>query len=525
MSILHRPENGKRLEEPHEPDANELDDLDSDPTIAEDVLPSVTLTESINRWRARVSRAINDCTSRADCETLLETATRALLEVHRIDKTVHPKMADISWMHIWDALQEMADGMDIPAGRAQMVFARAQELHQSNRKNGHRIEIEIAPPAGPEDYGPDLRADSRELLPEVEIQPLKLIQPRAWIGTPLPEPEWVVRNRIPRGDVSITIGDGGTGKTTLALQLAANKARGESDWIGAVIDGEAGPVIFLSCEEPEPIVRWRLDKIGRKQGFDYLELDNLHMHFAEPAESLLGIPDRKLIIAPTPLFLSLEKSAMEIKPHLIIVDNVTATYGGNQLDRTQARAYVNLFRSLARRTGAAVLLLDHPTQSGMASGTGRGGSNDWHNAVRARFYISEPKSDDDTQPDSGLRIFEVKKINYGARGERVQLRFDEFTYVLDGGASPLSKIAAEAEVDNLFLALLDKYTARKVNVGCKKGTSYAPSVFSKDPDANGTNQAAFKTSMERHFKAGRIRVEPYGPPAREHHRIARTEVS
>jgi hypothetical protein len=49
---------------------------------------------------------------------------------------------------------------------------------------------------------------------------------------------------------------------------------------------------------------------------------------------------------------------------------------------------MGLMRQLARKTKAAVLLLQHPNQAGMKEGTGTSGSGHWNNAARSRLYFS-----------------------------------------------------------------------------------------------------------------------------------------
>jgi RecA-family ATPase len=411
-----------------------------------------------------------------------------------------------------DITQAMVD-FTIGAIDQSVVEKAVCEAFKRQEQKGDDGPTESAQPIEPPDDQP----------PPPAVKSLKLIRPRDWKGTVIQPPRWIVRNRIPIADVSLYVGDGATGKTTTALQLGANVVRGAPDWLGAVIDVEPGPVLIFSGEEPEWVIRWHLNNIGKKQGFDYLELDNLYLCFVDPSESLLGIADRQTIIKPTPLFRLLEVWVMENRPALVIIDNVAATYGGNQLDRTQARAYVSMFRSLAHKSGAGILLLDHPTQSGMKSGTGRGGSNDWHNSVRARIYLSEIESEGEVQADPDLRLFEVKKTSYSKKGETLKLRYDEGTFVVDGTPSPLTKIASETEAENLFLALLDKFSARKIEVGCKPGPNFAPSVFSKDPDAKGYKPAALKAAMERLFKAGRIDLDERGPASKRRHPIIRSE--
>ena len=247
-------------------------------------------------------------------------------------------------------------------------------------------------PNGPEDFG--LAADDErypDYEPERTIETpalpalLTLVCPPAWRDVPLEPMRWLATNRIPAGDVTILSGDGGGGKTTVALQLAVAVERGLGDWLGTVC--EPGPVIFFSGEEPEAEMRRRLQRVSHKRGLDPVNLENLHFHFADPDACLLGVSRREGPIAPTPLFASLAAAVLEIRPALIVVDSIAATFGGNQNDRVHARTFVAMFRRLAQQANCAVLLLDHPSLSGITSGTGRGGSMDWQNATRARLHL------------------------------------------------------------------------------------------------------------------------------------------
>ena len=55
-------------------------------------------------------------------------------------------------------------------------------------------------------------------------KPLPVIDPRTWQGVPVKERQWFVEGLIPAGTVTSLSGDGGTGKSQLALQLIAASA-------------------------------------------------------------------------------------------------------------------------------------------------------------------------------------------------------------------------------------------------------------------------------------------------------------
>jgi RecA-family ATPase len=347
---------------------------------------------------------------------------------------------------------------------------------------------------------------------------LALVTPKQWTDVDLEEMCWLATYRIPANDVTILSGDGGNGKTTVALQLGVSVACDLGDWLGTTTT--SGSVVFFSAEEPQGEMRRRLVGIAHKRGINPDDIEHLHFHFAEPDKALLGISTHGVTIAPTATFHALSRSVMEIRPALLIVDSVAAVFGGNQNDRVHARTFVSLFRRLAREADCAVVLLDHPSLSGMNSGTGRGGNMDWSNVVRSRLYLRTANEDDDT-----FRELEVVKSNYGPVGEKVQLRWEEGSFVIKGSLSTLQREATFAKIDDLFLTLLDKRTAQGRHVGSKASRSYAPSEFSKDPDAGGVKTKALEAAMERLFTAGKIVNVEHGPPSKRVSRIARAEVS
>jgi RecA-family ATPase len=344
---------------------------------------------------------------------------------------------------------------------------------------------------------------------------LHLVCPPAWRDVPLEPMRWLATNRIPAGDVTILSGDGGGGKTTVALQLAVSVERGLGDWLGTTC--ERGPVIFFSGEEPESEMRRRLHRVARKRALDPADLDRLHFHFADPDACLLGIARPGGTMGPTPLFEALAAAAKEIRPALIAVDSIAATFGGNQNDRVHARTFVGLFRTLARDIGCAILLLDHPSLSGITSGTGRGGSMDWQNATRARLHLETVEGEDGATG----RVLEVKKTNYGPCGEKVRLQWDEGCFVLQGTASAPHQAAANASADQRYLECLDAVTAQGRHVCPGKGRGYAPKEFAEMTQANGMTARAFQAAQERLFAAGAIEAVPYGPPSRGTKLIAR----
>jgi RecA-family ATPase len=333
-----------------------------------------------------------------------------------------------------------------------------------------------------------------------------LVTPCDWPAEEPPPVDWLAFQRIPRGDITTLHGDGAAGKTDIALRLAANIARSAPDWLGHEI--ASGPVVFVSAEEPEREIRRRIWLNAQRDGYDLTSLAALHFWFPEEfAGAVLAVPDRSGVMQPTPLFCLLAAAIEERQPVLVIADNVAATFGGNQNDRVMVRSYINLWRQFAQLPSApAVLLLDHPSLSGLTSGSGRGGNMDWRNAVRSALYLRVP--DEKAEADRGIRIFETVKSNYGPPGQPVRLQWTDGGLQLERAPSSLHRLAKDQECDHTFLRLLDERNAQSRPVYERSGRNYAPAVFAEHEGNGGFTGQAFARAMERLFRNKTIALRP-----------------
>ncbi|MGY3494174.1 AAA family ATPase [Bradyrhizobium sp. USDA 4502] len=345
---------------------------------------------------------------------------------------------------------------------------------------------------------------------------LQTITPAAWKGTEPIKQRWLAYGRIPSGDLTLYSGNGGAGKTETAVQLLVSVAAGLGDWLGCVV--ESGPVFFLSCEEPEANIRDRVERICKQRGIDPNAIDNLHQHYPDLEETWLVTVDRAGRVLKTPLFDKVEKWIAANKPRLVVIDSIAAVFDGEAIARRQVRAFLAMLRKVAREHDTAIVLLDHPSVRGMSDGSGTANSVDWRNSVRSMLHLSDPEKE-----DQDLRVLEVKKSNYGRFGEKVTLRWDGLTFVPEGmgGAPSHHKAAAERDVDELFLRLLDKRNAQGRTVHASNAKGNAPTEFAIDPEANGTTADAFRRAMSRLFDAGKIKKVETGPASRRREHIER----
>ena len=171
-------------------------------------------------------------------------------------------------------------------------------------------------------------------------------------------------------------------------------------------------------------------------------------------------------------------------------------------------------------SAAPLIIAAHPSLAGIATDTGLSGSTAWHNSVRARMYFKAAPGD-----DTALRVLECKKNNYGPVTSIVLVRWKDGVYVVQPGVGSLQRVAAEQDADHLFLKLLHRLADQGRNVSDKVSSSYAPTVFASEPDAQDAkaSKKVFAEAMARLFKAGKIRVVPFGPASKMRSRIVEVE--
>jgi RecA-family ATPase len=98
-----------------------------------------------------------------------------------------------------------------------------------------------------------------------------------------------------------------------------------------------------------------------------------------------------------------------------------------------------------------VLLCAHPSASGLANGSGAGGSTAWNNTLRSRLYLTHPASDPD-QPagPSHHRVLTRMKANYAARDGRVEIEWRAGAFVVKDLTRPLDDAATWAAIGAMF---------------------------------------------------------------------------
>ena len=353
------------------------------------------------------------------------------------------------------------------------------------------------------------------------VKELPILAGDSLAGLEIPLRRWIVQDLIPDRTVTMLSGDGGIGKSLLALQLAIAVSM-QREWIGTL--PEYGPAIYVSAEDDRDELHRRVAGIAAKQGIDLTDLRDLHMIPLAGSDAVMGVPEGKAnLIRETAVWRGLVQHVERLRPRLIVLDTLADVFAGNEIARQEARQFVGQLRGLALRFELAVVLLAHPSLDGLRSGSGTSGSTAWSNSVRSRLYIEKLKMEDDSDIDPDLRVLRVKKANYGPSGNDITLRWASGCFGLEGSGNSLERIAADAKADDVFLTMLKQFRTEGRDVCARQCSTYAPNVFASHPDLKGVRKRDFLDAMNRLLKEGKISVETFGPPSRQRTRLVINE--
>src|SRR5262249_30264344 len=345
-------------------------------------------------------------------------------------------------------------------------------------------------------------------------QPLVFINMSSWDNEPVPEQDWSVLNRIPRQQCVLFSGEGAAGKSTEQLHLSAAHVLGR-DWLGTM--PAQGPALFIDAEDGEKVIHRRLAAITAHYGVTFNDLikGGLHLISCFGQDAVLATASRNGKIEPTALYQQILEAVGDIKPVMIGIASSANVYTGSEIDRSQVQQFVGLMTHLPIVANGSVVLISHPSLTGVTTESGISGSTQWHNAVRARFYMKgvKPKGvkpEEGDEPDTDLREIVFEKNNYGPVSDSITLRYQNGLFLPVAGATSFERAAREAKAAAMFLDQLGK-DEMNLSMNSHSG-NYAPRVLARmlNTKNQGVTEKDLGEAMQRLYAAGKIRVENYG---------------
>jgi RecA-family ATPase len=260
-----------------------------------------------------------------------------------------------------------------------------------------------------------------------KIHPLRAHNFAELGDVPPPPREWLVEGLIPFGTVTFISGDGGVGKTLLGQQLIMAAALG-LPWIGRPTK-QAGS-IALFCEDEATEIHRRALGIAQHHGVTLKDPRLRAVRFlSEVGEdnALTRFSWSEGGSSPyqtSRLYETIRDWAVQRRARLVLLDSLHDVFIGNENYRPEAKAFVRALSLLAQAIDGAVVVLAHPSMTGLQSGSGTSGSTAWNNAVRSRLYLTRREPARGGAVDGTARVLKTMKANYGAIGDSIALRWE-----------------------------------------------------------------------------------------------------
>ena len=331
-----------------------------------------------------------------------------------------------------------------------------------------------------------------------DLMRLPIVSPAEWEGRPAPARLWLWDDMIPVMRATLLTGDGGSGKSLFAQQLATCVALG-LPFLGIPTRQQAS--LYVTCEDDLGELHRRQEAICKSLNVSMGELDGklfLLSRCGELDNSLLSF-DPDGVIRPSPFYESIVSTAHG-RIFFAVLDNIAHLFEGNENIRNHVAIFCNMLERLARDIGGTVLFLGHPSKKGAQYS----GSTAWENQVRSRLYLSRGSAEE-AQYDPDLRVLSRAKSNYAQTGDEIQIRWKDWTFELADAPSTdwheqMASNAQAAAENAKFMSLLRVRVKQGRTVsGRPTARNYAPREFAKMPQAKGFKVEEFERAMERLF--------------------------
>ncbi len=325
-----------------------------------------------------------------------------------------------------------------------------------------------------------------------------------------PPPRYALDRLIPRELVTLLGAHGGAGKSMLALTIAAHVCCGRA-WAGH--SAVTGRTLYVTLEDSGAMV---LDRLGRIVDAFGLDADAVTQGMTvldgTGGDSALAI-ERPFARDLAPTRLLREVSDAAIGSALVVIDNASDAFAGDENNRVQVRGFMRMLGDIARRSGAGVLLLAHVDKAAAkygALGNSYSGSTAWHNSARSRLALTERE---------GVIELAQEKLTVSKKADPVVLSWTDTGVLIPGTAgADAARAIIDASEDRAILACMQAAAEAGATVPTGETgpatTWHALSVYAECPERLRTNKPQFRAAVARVLRAGLIVRETYVNAAR-----------
>lgn len=377
---------------------------------------------------------------------------------------------------------------------------------------GHKETAIVVPLHEPVDDGPPAWMDEAPPIPDPyasePLPELAIIDPASWAGTDAPDRTWKVKDYIPDRQATLLTGKGAAGKSLVSQQQCTCVAMG-IPFLG--IETITTNALYITCEDDADELHRRQKAIcaGLNVPIEQLRgrLYLLSLQ-GEMNNELARFDSHDGTMRTAPRFEQIVEKCRELEIGFLVLDNTAHLFTGNENDRHQVAAFINLCNRLALSINGAVVIVGHPNKAGDSYS----GSTAWENQVRSRLFMEIPTDENGNAQDPDARVMRREKANYAQRGGDLEFRWYKGAFLLhdaipEGERRTIGQVTQDAEENARFLRCLAASTAAKRAVSHINGINYYATIFTRMTEAGGMKKNAFESAFERLLYLGHIELD------------------
>jgi len=198
------------------------------------------------------------------------------------------------------------------------------------------------------------------------------------------EVEFVVEGLVPSNGVTILSGEGGIGKSFIALDIALCVAGGGT--FAKLFECRRGPVLYIDLENDDHTLGSRIRRMCVGRGIDVKGLP-----IVVPKRYAPGVC---LVLDTVEGRAWLRAAVRKYQPTLTVVDSLIAAHYGDENSNPVMRQFVGGLDAVAREGGMGVLVVHHQRKRGKTTDAGQlmRGASDLRNSVVSHFACRKGKN-------------------------------------------------------------------------------------------------------------------------------------
>lgn len=280
-----------------------------------------------------------------------------------------------------------------------------------------------------------------------------------------PDIYWAWSGLVLQGEVNLLYGNGGVGKSLLALYLAMSVASGRP-LLGHPV--QQMPVLGLFAEDGEREVQRRMRQIMDQDEAFHEDLP-IRLWCQPSEDTVLAIVDDNGVVVEQPRLFALRSELARLgQPALVILDGFADLFALNENLRLPVNAALKrVLGSLCRDYDATIVVLAHPSKASMNDGTHYSGSTAFNNGVRQRLTLERKTTASGANEDElAQRTLKVSKSNYGSNEE-----LDMWFYGYDIEFMPRGPSTSPEEKRNAILKVMLELIDNEVRVINRNGAA------------------------------------------------------